>query len=203
MDKNIFLAIFLKDSFMEILQPATCINVYKKAIEVDAFMHDINIEINNQWSEIQWKNSLVGHGNVNSYRTSSEADITHLPFSDSKIGQKFKKISETIIQELIPDYTKEHIVVTSGYEGWRLLKYSGGGEYHAHYDHSPINSRIVSLVAFLEEPEVGGELEFPFFGIKIKPEAGDVVLFPSNFPYTHIAHPVTAGTKCSLVTWFQ
>jgi predicted 2-oxoglutarate/Fe(II)-dependent dioxygenase YbiX len=58
-------------------------------------------------------------------------------------------------------------------------------------------------VAFLEEPEAGGELEFPFFGVTIKPKAGSVVLFPSNFPYVHIANPVTAGTKCSLVTWVQ
>jgi predicted 2-oxoglutarate/Fe(II)-dependent dioxygenase YbiX len=188
---------------MEIVQPATCINIYKKAIETKFFMYDINMEINNQWSEIQWTNSSVGGGNVGQYRTSTEANISHLPSSQSTLGQRFKEISNTIIDEIIPDYTEEHLVTTSGYEGWRLLKYSGGGEYHSHYDHSPANSRIVSLVAFLEEPEEGGELEFPFFKVKIKPEIGDVVVFPSNFPYVHIAHPVTAGTKCSLVTWFQ
>jgi predicted 2-oxoglutarate/Fe(II)-dependent dioxygenase YbiX len=188
---------------MEILQPAVCINVYKKAIDAAAFMNDVNSEINNQWSEIQWTNSLVGNGFINSYRTSSEANISGLLSSDSPAAQKFQKISSLIIDEILPDYRKEHLVVTSGYEGWRLLKYSGGGEYHSHYDHSPANSRIVSLVAFLEEPKSGGELEFPFFGVKIKPEVGDVVIFPSNFPYVHIAHPVTSGTKCSLVTWFQ
>jgi predicted 2-oxoglutarate/Fe(II)-dependent dioxygenase YbiX len=188
---------------MEILQPAVCINVYKKAIDTVSFINEVNSEINNQWSEIQWTNSLVGKGVVNSYRTSSEANINGLLYSDSPIAQKFQKISSVIIDEILPDYREEHLVVTSEYEGWRLLKYSGGGEYHSHYDHSPANSRIVSLVAFLEEPETGGELEFPFFKVKVKPEAGDVVVFPSNFPYVHIAHPVTAGTKCSLVTWFQ
>lgn len=188
---------------MNVLNPAICVNIYKKALDADHFMYDVNAEIDNQWSEVQWTKSLVGAGTVGEYRTSAEANISHLELSDSALGKRFREISKTILEEIMPDYRSEHLVQTSGYEGWRLLKYSGGGEYHSHYDHSPINSRIVSLVAFLEEPISGGELEFPFFDVKIKPEAGDVVVFPSNFPYVHIAHPVTAGTKCSLVTWFQ
>jgi predicted 2-oxoglutarate/Fe(II)-dependent dioxygenase YbiX len=188
---------------MEVLQPAPCISVYKKSLNTYSFMTDVNSEINNQWSEIQWTNSTVGAGTVNDYRTSAEADIGHLLNSNSTLAQKFHKLSAYILDEIMTDYRDEHLVSTSSYEGWRLLKYSGGGEYHAHYDHSPRNSRIVSVVAFLEQPEIGGELEFPFFDTKIQPEAGDVVVFPSNYPYVHIAHPVTAGTKCSLVTWFQ
>jgi predicted 2-oxoglutarate/Fe(II)-dependent dioxygenase YbiX len=188
---------------MEVLHPAVCINVYKNIIDVNKFMHEVNLEIDNQWSDIQWTKSLVGAGSIGEYRTSAEANISHLEHSDSSLGNIFKKMSEVLLNEVMADYRDEHLVQTSGYEGWRLLKYSGGGEYHSHYDHSPSNSRIVSLVAFLEEPKIGGELEFPFFDIKISPHAGDVVVFPSNFPYVHIAHPVTSGTKCSLVTWFQ
>jgi predicted 2-oxoglutarate/Fe(II)-dependent dioxygenase YbiX len=188
---------------MKIVQPATCISVYKDLIDPSSFMYDINMEMKNEWSEVQWTNSSVGNGVVSNYRTSSEANINHLTSSDSSLGKRFQTISNLIIDKVIPDYTEEHMVVTSGHEGWQLLKYSGGADYHAHYDHSPVNSRIISLVAFLEEPEEGGELEFPFFDVKLKPELGDIVIFPSNFPYVHIAHPVTVGTKCSLVTWFQ
>jgi predicted 2-oxoglutarate/Fe(II)-dependent dioxygenase YbiX len=60
----------------------------------------------------------------------------------------------------------------------------------------------LSLVACFSDGFEGGELEFPFFDLKIKLEKNSLVLFPSNFPYTHIAHPVTSGTKYSLVTWF-
>lgn len=188
---------------MEVMQLATCVNLYKQSFDPSFFMYEVNAEIDNQWSEIQWTKSSVGLGSIGEYRTSAEANISHLESSDSSLGIKFKEISNHILNEVMEDYRDENIVVTSGYEGWRLLKYSGGGEYHSHYDHSPMNQRVVSLVAFLEQPESGGELEFPFFNVKIKPEAGDVVVFPSNFPYVHIAHPVTAGTKCSLVTWFQ
>lgn len=188
---------------MNVKEVATCINVYKSAIDSSDFMNEINLEIDNQWSEVQWTTSSVGLGAVSSYRTSAEANVTHLENSQSSLGIKFTEISKCILEEVLPDYREQYVVSTSGYEGWRLLKYSGGGEYHAHYDHAPLNQRIVSVVAFLETPEIGGQLEFPFFDVTIEAIAGDVVVFPSNFPYVHIAHPVMSGTKCSLVTWLQ
>ena len=30
-----------------------------------------------------------------------------------------------------------------------------------------------------------------------------LILFPSSYPYMHIAHPVTKGTKYNLVTWLR
>jgi hypothetical protein len=36
--------------------------------------------------------------------------------------------------------------------------------------------------------------------IKIKPKAGDLFVFPSNFMYPHRAMPVNSGTKYSIVT---
>jgi hypothetical protein len=45
-------------------------------------------------------------------------------------------------------------------------------------------------------------LEFNNFDLTIKLEKNSIVLFPSNFPYSHIAHPVKSGVKYSLVTWF-
>lgn len=185
------------------IEIATCINLYKSSIEVGPFIDDVNREMDNEWSEIQWVNSAVGDGSIGTYRTSVEANLSNLVYSDSILGEKFKKITDTIINDLMDDYKKQYLISTSSYEGWRALKYSGGGEYHAHYDHSPKNQRTVSVVAFLETPEEGGSLEFPFFGVTVEAIAGDVVIFPSNFPYVHIAHPVTSGTKCSLVTWFQ
>lgn len=188
---------------MNVIEVATCINVYKSAIDSRDFIDEINKEISNQWSEVQWSNSSVGPGAVSSYRTSAEASITHLENSQSSLGMKFSAISRQILEEILPDYREQYMVSTSGYEGWRLLKYAGGGEYHAHYDHGPNNQRIISVVAFLETPDAGGHLEFPFFDVRIEATAGDVVVFPSNFPYVHIAHPVVSGTKCSLVTWLQ
>jgi hypothetical protein len=62
------------------------------------------------------------------------------------------------------------------------------------------------MVAFLNDVPNGGELEFPLFDVTIKPKAGSVVVFPSNYPYLHIAHATGLednSIKYSLATWFK
>ena len=69
-----------------------------------------------------------------------------------------------------------------------------------------IRTRTLSLVAFLNDGYSGGNLTFPKFDTSITPKAGSVILFPSNFPYIHIAEPVGSSDetiKYSLVTWFR
>jgi predicted 2-oxoglutarate/Fe(II)-dependent dioxygenase YbiX len=88
-------------------------------------------------------------------------------------------------------------------EGFNLLRYQGGEHYDAHYDGGTSTKRSVSPILYLNDDYEGGEIEFVNFGIKIKPKAGQLFLFPSSYPYRHIAHPVTKGTKYALVTWLH
>ena len=89
------------------------------------------------------------------------------------------------------------------HEEYGCIKYATGTEYKAHYDSGTEMGRIISALVYLNDDYEGGELEFPWFGIKIKPKAGMLILFPSNFAYRHIAHPVKSGTKYALVTWIR
>ena len=88
-------------------------------------------------------------------------------------------------------------------EGYNLLRYKTGQEYQSHFDGGFSDFRSVSPILYLNEDYEGGELEFVHFDIKIKPKKGSLYLFPSNFAYSHIAHPVTDGTKYALVTWLH
>ena len=89
------------------------------------------------------------------------------------------------------------------HEEYNMLRYSGGDHYKAHYDSNTSIGRAISAICYLNDDYEGGELEFVNFGITIKPEKGTLILFPSNYAYTHIAHPVTKGTKYALVTWIR
>ena len=88
-------------------------------------------------------------------------------------------------------------------EDYVLLRYQTGQEYKAHFDGGLIDKRAVSPILYLNDDYEGGELEFVHFGIKIKPKKGTLYLFPSNYAYSHIAHPVTNGTKYAIVTWLH
>jgi hypothetical protein len=88
-------------------------------------------------------------------------------------------------------------------EGFNVLKYQTGQEYKAHYDGGTESRRAFSPILYLNDDYTGGEIEFVNFGITIKPEPGTLMLFPSNYAYSHIAHPVKTGTKYAIVTWLH
>jgi predicted 2-oxoglutarate/Fe(II)-dependent dioxygenase YbiX len=58
----------------------------------------------------------------------------------------------------------------------------------------------VSLVGYVNDDYDDGGLYFRLQGLDIKPRAGDLYIFPSNFMYPHQAKAVTKGTKYSIVT---
>ena len=100
-------------------------------------------------------------------------------------------------------YAIKHDIDQLQHESYSMLRYQGGQEYKAHYDGSTSTGRSVSAIIYLNDDYEGGEVEFVNFGVKIKPKAGMLLLFPSNYAYTHIAHPVKSGTKYALVTWLH
>ena len=82
-----------------------------------------------------------------------------------------------------------------------MLRYTDGQKYDQHNDWSPKNKRLISYLVYTNNDYVGGELEFVHLGIKIKPEANSMIIFPSHFLFSHIAHPVQSGTKYAIVNW--
>ena len=193
---------------MKIEKPATCISVYRDAFEPDmaqAFINMLNEEIENEWSELGWGSSGVGQGTVTQYRTSLSCSLVPLmkPYPETELSKFFNRTIRDQISEVSEDYRKEYLIANAIFEPYSVLKYLPEAEYHGHYDHFRDNARVFSMVANLVSPESGGSLEFPMFDTTVECEAGTVIMFPSNFPYLHIAHPVVSGTKYSLVTWFR
>lgn len=87
-------------------------------------------------------------------------------------------------------------------QGYDALKYEVGQEYKAHVDAGPSEPRVLSGILYLNDAYEGGELFFPELDLEIKPRAGEVVLFPSNFCFVHLSKPVIKGVKHAVVTWF-
>jgi predicted 2-oxoglutarate/Fe(II)-dependent dioxygenase YbiX len=88
-------------------------------------------------------------------------------------------------------------------EPYQLLRYQTGEEYKAHYDGASKHNRAVSPILYLNNDYEGGFIEFVNFNLKVKPKAGSLFLFTSTYPYSHIAHPVTGGTKYAIVSFFH
>jgi predicted 2-oxoglutarate/Fe(II)-dependent dioxygenase YbiX len=83
-----------------------------------------------------------------------------------------------------------------------LLKYNQSGHLPAHQDQG-ISTRVLSVLLYLNDNYEGGEIEFRHSNIKIKPEPGSVLFFPSNFLYVHEVYPVTKGPRYALPNWYH
>lgn len=96
----------------------------------------------------------------------------------------------------------------------QLLSYEVGGHYKPHIDGEGIWTapdqtqiwrktvdRDLSMVLYLNDEFEGGDFVFPDLKIRIRPEPGLLVCFPSNRFYRHGVEPVTKGRRFSMVTW--
>ena len=96
----------------------------------------------------------------------------------------------------------------------QILSYSPGGHYSPHVDGESIwttpkgeniwkksTDRDISTVFFLNNNFEGGDFVFPDLKIRVRPEPGMMVCFPSNHHYLHGVEPVTRGKRYSIVTW--
>ena len=122
---------------------------------------------------------------------------------DSYLFTMFHKFSEMYTREV---YKQFYEIFNCGYtdQGYNILKYDVEQKYTYHPDWSCVgdhSKRFMSAVFYLNDDYEGGELEFGF-GEKIKPEAGDLIFFPSFPLFMHRSLPVKNGTKYAIVTWF-
>lgn len=96
-------------------------------------------------------------------------------------------------------------------EPTQFLSYPVGGHYIEHNDSENfengqwvrIANRDISILFYLNDNYTGGELEFTQLGLTIKPKTGMMIAFPSYKEFAHKVHPVTSGTRYSLVTWLE
>lgn len=147
--------------------------------------------------DINWNRSLVGHGQENEIRTSSQLLFEQeMPIAASRV--------KDIFISCVNDYIEKFDVKVTQDEGLTLLKYDTSDKYDYHTDGEWTIYRVVSALIYLNPQEYeGGETHFKLFDLSIKPEKPSIVLFPSNYAYLHAAMPVTSGRKYIMVTWMN
>ena len=191
------------------LEPTTtiagCIDIYENAwLEPESTIQSVENEVNTAGSGIFWNRAMtLGKGTKQSERTNLDMGITHFAemFNNGTL-QNIHNQMYVLLTAALKNYRSRYGIDDElWHENYNMLKYNGGNEYKAHYDGNTITHRSVSAIIYLNDDYEGGEVEFTNFGVKIKPQSGMLLIFPSNYAYTHIAHPVISGTKYALVTW--
>ena len=88
--------------------------------------------------------------------------------------------------------------------GYNMQKTSAGEFYHWHVDGGPgefSKRQLVAIWYLNSAPENGGETEFFFQKLSVKPEQGMLLLFPPFWTHLHRGNMVGAGIKYIATTW--
>ena len=129
------------------------------------------------------------------------------------ISQKLRDIDGASIASFINPF---YGIKVRDAEPPHILHYGPGGHYIPHVDAETLYKdemelemwektldRDLSVVYFMNDDFAGGELVFPAFNLRIKPEAGMLVCFPSDHHYIHGVNPVTHGHRYTIVNWMR
>jgi predicted 2-oxoglutarate/Fe(II)-dependent dioxygenase YbiX len=149
--------------------------------------------------------TTVGQGPFQKARTNLDmaVSVTAQITGNQTMKDVHNQMYFLLLAATLPYASRHGIEEQLFHEPYNLLKYKPGQEYKTHYDSGTGMGRALSAICYLNDDYEGGEIEFPEFKVKIKPEPGMLILFPSNFAYKHTAYPVTKGTKYALVTWIH
>jgi Rps23 Pro-64 3,4-dihydroxylase Tpa1-like proline 4-hydroxylase len=113
------------------------------------------------------------------------------------------KIFFEAFDKIEKDYQLLYRFQVEDHDPYSILKYGIGQKFVNHVDDHKDYHRRVSLVYYLNDNYVGGEINFPRFDISYKPKANELLIFPSTYVYNHSVSEVTSGTRYSIVSWMK
>lgn len=183
--------------------------IFKWEVEANNIIDDNDIALVEKY--VDENREKIKSANVKNDQNPNAVDknvrVTNIMWLDNmeSILPVYQKVQK-IIHDINNNYYRFNI---SMLEPLQYSEYNSeeGGHYDWHYDtflrHPANNIRKLSFSLGLNEDYEGGDLEFfsSKGDIKYKTKKGNLIVFPSFIG--HKVHPVTKGTRKSLVGWIH
>jgi Rps23 Pro-64 3,4-dihydroxylase Tpa1-like proline 4-hydroxylase len=189
---------------------AGCIYLFENAVQdptsliatIEDVVKDPNIKNT-------WLPAFIHSPSTNAPEFTSSRSNYHLSLTGLSYENEFIRLLNNSIAELMMRAAVNYAFNMRINEGIffkeeiNVLRYQTGQEYKSHYDGATSSGRAISPILYLNDEYEGGEIEFVHQNYTLKPKAGTLAIFPANYAFSHIAHPVTSGTKYAMVTWLH
>lgn len=101
-------------------------------------------------------------------------------------------ILHTLASHNLYDLKIQRTKVGEGYHVW-----------HCETADRESGKRLLTFVAYLNDVDEGGETEFLYYPLRVKPKKGTVCLFPGSFTHTHRGNPPLTNTKYVITGWVE
>lgn len=117
---------------------------------------------------------------------------------DAIVVRALRKYSEDV-----PNFRDIHRDVRD--TGYLLQSYLPDGQHQFDWHADSVSresaDRILAMILYLNDVEVGGETEFRSQQRSIAPREGSILWFPPGFEYVHRGKPPLSGTKYIITTF--
>lgn len=180
--------------------------IYKNAIPKEwNIIERLEKSLNIDESPFQWQEAKVGyfeddksHRNCHDFKYKREQLDGAKNIYKDELQNIHDQVNESL-RKCLDDYGNMYGVSINYIEAFNMVKYGPGEKFNVHSDDGDPYRCTVSCVGYPNDDYTGGELWFDKFDVKIKPDAGDFILCPSSFIYSHASLPVNEGIKYSIV----
>lgn len=123
--------------------------------------------------------------------------------------QLLREFNEIFWGPIYNDYAKTYGILNNmnkhGVFSSKFQKTSVGGGYHEwHFEQSNDDPRrILAWILYLNDVDDGGETEFLYQSLRVKPKQGTMVVWPAYFTHTHRGNPPLTGDKYVATGWVE
>lgn len=132
-------------------------------------------------------------------------DIDYIPLRKST-----REFNEIFWGKLYPIYEREYAPlkdagIHSNYS-FKIQKTKIGGGYHIwHFEagNRQFSNRLLTWILYLNDVQEGGETEFLYQHMRVKPEQGTLVIWPAAFTHTHRGNPPLSNEKYIVTGWTE
>jgi hypothetical protein len=161
------------------------------------YIEDLDKELSNKTYITPWKDWKASGGSDYIFGKQKFIDLS---ISNAELTKECMFVIDTItnaIKQSSNDYATKHENMNIGsLSPISISKYFAGKSMGSHVDNynNDLN-KTISVVLYLNDDYEGGELNFSEQGICIKPDAGSLVIFPSQKPYYHESKTIINGVK--------
>jgi len=114
------------------------------------------------------------------------------------------------LQDVLGCYKKRYesadAVDPYGLEAVNIQKYGKGGAYHAwHKERGCLSTatRHLAYMTYLNDVSDGGETEFLYQKLKVKPKKGLTLVWPVDWTHTHRGLPSMSQSKYIVTGWYR